>query len=357
MTEIWCEVLGLEQVSVLDDFFELGGHSLSATRLIARLRSTLAMDLPLRSIFLDPTIAGLSSHIVYDGAAKTYRYTSEIPKWKCLVPAQPKGARTPLFFVGGANAGEADDILLFLSQLFPRFKKDQPIYGLCPRSADGVSEGYSSVGEAAREFLSEVRAVQPKGPYLLGGHCVGGIAAIEIAKLLMQEGEEVRLLVMVDTVRPSPMRGFGLELHFRKEKVKHFGNVFSQILHAGRQQRSEMIADLIRRKVKSARPERIQNDRYYASMVQYRRLMNKHTIAHYPGRLTLIVNRRDASINGTLGWQGVAQGGLDVRVLPGDHLTLVTDHGTEVGDLILKSIEGAFAEDLRSAESAEVKAS
>ena len=51
---------------VLDNFFELGGHSLSAARLIARLRSALGMDLPLRCIFIDPTIAGLSSHITYD---------------------------------------------------------------------------------------------------------------------------------------------------------------------------------------------------------------------------------------------------------------------------------------------------
>ena len=90
MAEIWRDVLHVESIGLFDNFFALGGHSLSATRLIARARAAFQVELPLRSIFLEPTIAGLSKHINYDASTQSYRYSSEIPQWKCLVPGQPR---------------------------------------------------------------------------------------------------------------------------------------------------------------------------------------------------------------------------------------------------------------------------
>ena len=57
MAQIWCEVLGLGQVGVHDNFFDLGGHSLMITRILSRLRESLQLDLPMKSIFEAPTIS------------------------------------------------------------------------------------------------------------------------------------------------------------------------------------------------------------------------------------------------------------------------------------------------------------
>jgi len=60
LTDIWCEVLGLERVGIHDNFFDLGGHSLLAAQVISKVSKTLQLELPLRSFFEIPTIAGLA---------------------------------------------------------------------------------------------------------------------------------------------------------------------------------------------------------------------------------------------------------------------------------------------------------
>ena len=81
--------------------------------------------------------------------------------------------------------------MLVLSRLIPHLGLDQPVFGFRPRWMEGDGAPYASVEEAAQEFLAELRTVQQKGPYLLGGATrVGGVVALEIARLLMAEGGE-----------------------------------------------------------------------------------------------------------------------------------------------------------------------
>jgi len=63
LTEIWMQLLGLEQIGIFDNFFDLGGHSLLATKVVSRVRETFEVELPLRTVFESPTIAELSDCI------------------------------------------------------------------------------------------------------------------------------------------------------------------------------------------------------------------------------------------------------------------------------------------------------
>jgi acyl carrier protein len=68
--QIWAELLGLEQIGIHANFFDLGGHSLLATQVMSRLRGEFQVELPLRTLFEQPTIADLALVITEMQAAK-----------------------------------------------------------------------------------------------------------------------------------------------------------------------------------------------------------------------------------------------------------------------------------------------
>ena len=341
MAQIWAEVLGLKKVGVFDHFFELGGHSLSATRLIARLKSAFQIDVPLRSIFIEPTIAGMSKQILYDEFTQRYYHVGEICRWNRLVPAQPKGSRVPFFLVAGFM--DADDTLRVISRLIPHLGLEQPVYGFQPRWLDGHSDRYSGVEEVAFEFLADLRAVQPKGPYLLGGDCAGGIVAIVMAQELLRQGEEVRLLVMFDTHRPSALRSVALDLYNGWRRARHIVSVIGQIIRTSHRSRVQLMRDLGHRKlgnVQTKTGDELAFRRVYRLRMDYMRTMYRHRLKKYPGQIVLIVNERQYKFDKSMGWNGVASAGLEIHSTPGDHWTRYL-HGEELAKRLLGCLKRA----------------
>jgi amino acid adenylation domain-containing protein len=88
---LWTQLLGRQPIGVHDNFFESGGHSLIATQLVARIRTQLGADLPLRSVFERPTIASLASEI--DGALGRQSVHRETP-----ITAVPRDRPLPLSY-------------------------------------------------------------------------------------------------------------------------------------------------------------------------------------------------------------------------------------------------------------------
>ncbi|WP_164003074.1 condensation domain-containing protein, partial [Pyxidicoccus caerfyrddinensis] len=104
LASLWAALLRVEKVGAQDDFFALGGHSLLATQLISRVRSSLGVELPLRSLFEAPTVAALASRI------ESSRHSATGLVAPALVPV-PRTTALPLSF--------AQQRLWFIDQLAP----------------------------------------------------------------------------------------------------------------------------------------------------------------------------------------------------------------------------------------------
>jgi acyl-CoA synthetase (AMP-forming)/AMP-acid ligase II/thioesterase domain-containing protein len=188
---IWESVLGVSGLGVGDDFFALGGDSILAAEVVARIRDlTGARDLPLTSIVRAPTPAAMSREVFSDlGVAGR----------SGIVPLQEAGDRTPIFFV---HPGDGD--VFAYAPLAPKLGGDQPSYAIRARGIDDGRSIQESVEEMASDYVDEIRQVQPRGPYILGGFCVGGAIAFEMARQLDAAREQVATILLLDPRFPRP---------------------------------------------------------------------------------------------------------------------------------------------------------
>jgi len=191
LMQLWKRILGVRHVGLGDDFFDLGGHSFAAVRLFSEIERLTGKKLPLATLFQASKLGELAEILRRDGWS---------PPWSSLVPINPGGSQLPLFLVHGAEG----NILLY-RQLARYLGPDQPVYGFQSQGLNGDGGVHTSVEEMASHYVRELVALQPSGPYRLGGYCLGGTIALEMAQQLQAEGEQVGLVAMLDTYNPNKL--------------------------------------------------------------------------------------------------------------------------------------------------------
>nr|WP_281176385.1 non-ribosomal peptide synthetase [Pseudonocardia acaciae] len=184
LAELFAEVLGLARAGVEDDFFALGGHSLLATRLIARIRATLGVELGLRTLFENPTPAGLATRLDVDDPRDAF---------DVMLPLRPRGRRAPLFCIHPASG-----VSWCYSGLMRYLGPDYPIYGVQARGLGRPEPRPTSIPRMAADYVDQIRLVQPTGPYHLLGWSFGGVAVHAVATELQRRGERVAFLAVLD---------------------------------------------------------------------------------------------------------------------------------------------------------------
>ncbi len=182
---IWQELMGIEKISIDDNFFELGGRSLVAVQIMARIEKETGKRLPLATLFEYTTIEKLAARLEIDPASIT---------WESLVHIKPSGSKMPLYIVHGAGL----NVLLF-NALAMNMDADQPVYGLQAKGLNGIDEPLDVMEEIAANYISEIVAQNPDGPYALAGYSLGGIIAYEMANQMIAAGKDVKMLAMFDT--------------------------------------------------------------------------------------------------------------------------------------------------------------
>ena len=187
LTRIWEAAFDIGGLGVEDDYFELGGDSLIAVTLFAAMENAFGAMPPLSTLLDCPTIRTLAGRLEQIGAQANAKDNDQL-----LLTVQGLGGRTPLFYAHAAYGN-----VLYVRQL-TAFLNDQPLYAIQARGLVDGETPHDSFDAMAADYCAVIRKTQPNGPYVLAGHCAGGLIAYEMAQRLTKEGEVVAAVIMID---------------------------------------------------------------------------------------------------------------------------------------------------------------
>lgn len=214
ITSIWREVLGHGDFTNDTNFFLCGGDSFAGIQLLRKLKTVLELDLKMPELLVSPTIKGIAAHINPVESVQEPSNRRDNPFSRFLFPIQTNGKAPALFMVAGAHENRyydpeknqnsyEEDFYRYFSILIKTLGGDQPLYGFKPKGLVMTEPLHSSVIEMADAYIRAMKEEQPVGPYFIGGECVGGIVAQEMARQLEEKGEKVARLFLLDTPKPG----------------------------------------------------------------------------------------------------------------------------------------------------------
>ncbi|MFD8546328.1 amino acid adenylation domain-containing protein [Streptomyces sp. NPDC059649] len=188
LASVFAQILGLERIGLDDNFFTLGGHSLLATRLISRIRTVLKLEVPLRLVFQAPTVAQLAARL-----STGLETTDGGGPLDVLLPLRTGGSKPPLWFLH-PGFGLCWSYLGLAAGF-----EDRPVYGIQARGFDGTPLPHTFAA-MVDDYVEQILAVQPHGPFHLAGHSIGGTLAQAVGASLQHRGHQVALVALLDAV-------------------------------------------------------------------------------------------------------------------------------------------------------------
>ncbi len=347
LTRIWQELLGIDSIGADQNYFDLGGDSSLAVHLFVQIESVFKVKLPLATLFDAPTINEL---------AQVLRSEAAPPGWSPLVPIHTGGSRPPFFCAHGAGGN-----VLIYRDLARRLGTDQPFYGLQSPGLDGSCEPLTRIEDMAATYLKEIRKVQPHGPYFLGGYCLGGTVAFEIAQQIHAQGERVALLALFDTTNWSkvPLPSMWGNSYYAIQRLFYHAANFFRLDSAGRTQFLQEKMKVLRTRIPVWRgmllakftkePSADKSEPLVLAKIWQANDQAALTYVPkpYPGVVTDIrpikqyrlFNRPDAK------WERLAQGGQHVIVLPAYPAGMLLEpFVSHLANVLEKSIQDAVRE-------------
>ncbi len=342
IVHIWEELLGVRPLGITDDFFDNGGNSLLAARMVEEVAKTCGRTLHPSVLFSAPTVEQMVRLLNQESETNFFK--------RPLIEIQRGGDRRPFFFLNGVYYGGG----FYCKDLAGHLDPQQPFYTL---STHGIEDdGAPTTIEAyAEAYLDTLLAVQPSGPYLLGGFSHAGLIAYEMARRLDARGEKAELLVLLDVPVSDPRLRFlravinvlgrlgGLQSSERDEAFLTWRWRVLQLCASARDGFGPLVSFCIRKIVAKARGRKVDTTTIGNEMPDdeqlgriagaYSRMVQEYVPGRYSGRITLFSSLEGPitqSSDPTLGWGKVA---ADVKVIPvpGNHLTCITNHVEVLG--------------------------
>ena len=319
------------------------------------MRKLFGRSFPLSVLFQAPTVEKLADIIRKGGWS---------PQWTSLVPIQPGGSKPPFFCVHGGGGN-----VLIYRELARHLGADYPFYGLQARGLDDSNDYLTTIEAMAESYLREIRELQPEGPYYLGGFCMGGQVAVEIAQRLVRDGEQVNLLFVIDThnfngVPPQftlreKVGNLGLKIKFHSSNILQL-SLKSQIAYFTEKSKIALRREMERLRIKIVHLFKLNPHRdvmgpreEFLDDINDRALL-AYVPGVYPGKMTVCKPRRNYAFlrDPFNGWGGIAAGGLEIIELPVDPGGIFTEPFVQVlAETLREKLDQAFSGQTEPVES------
>jgi thioesterase domain-containing protein len=234
-----------------------------------------------------------------------------------------------------------DDYFRYFSTLVKNIGPQQPIFGFRPKGIFLYEKAHKNIKEMAASYILEMKKVQPEGPYLIGGECIGGIIALEMAQQLLTSGEKVKHLILLDTFYP---RGKWLKIDsfyiIRNRIINELGQPFREKDLGNFRKIGHFFSQLQQFILPLTKKQRAIRNVNYGNIFYLIKLLKYKPQPYRSPEATIIANEEWAEgMNKTLEWKEKHFNPLNVIPIPGNHVTSLTDFGPVTGNLIREIIE------------------
>lgn len=291
---LWATLLQTGVPDIDEDFFHLGGHSLLAAELARRIHAEFGKKLSLSAIFEASTVAALSRLL-----------DSEIGNSSSphLIDSEANSEQRYLYWIyGGA----------FFRPLASHLRPTYHFHEVwLPQEIEDTIGPSDCLEDVARLIVAEMRSERHNRPYQLGGWCISGILAYEVAVQLEAAGEEVDLVALLGA--PNPQHYTAIPAHERlKSKLQYHWNKMTHLDLAGV---SRYLRERARYHASAQNPARSR---------EFSRVLLELALRYQPkplhARVALFqAEDRPSVVDYAPGWTGVVKGEFATYDVPGDH--------------------------------------
>jgi thioesterase domain-containing protein/acyl carrier protein len=301
---IWEDLLGRKHIELDDNYFDLGGNPALVATLQHRILSEFGQSIPISQLFQNPTV-----RLQSDLTPSMVRPDLALPPG--VLSLQPNGTRPTVFWVHYLNVSLANE-----------FRDDQSIFLVTLTATDFASLGEKpTLRSIAKCLVDKILATQSKGPYNIGGQCIGSILAYEVASQLRAAGYEVSLLVLLDAPSPSYLKWYNSPT----ATLSRSRNTLGRVLRLGlRQNLFNLRKRLIKHFARSVRAKFAWTEIGIAH-----ELIESAAFEYQPERyggcvLLLLGSKRIPHVDFLPGWQAFVPHNLHIRYVDGYHRELMT---------------------------------
>lgn len=328
LTAIWTELLPGRSAGPQTNFFDAGGHSLLATRLLSRIEREFGRTLPLSVFYADPTLGALEVALDAGPPARQFRFDR--------VTRIGQGDAKPVFAVVHSNGA-----FLPMGHALGQTHRFVALQAIGRRTGGSLPDTIEAI---AAMYVRQLRLVEPVGPCVLLGWCLGGTVAFEAAQQLRAAGEDVAAIVMVDTWNPAYFAAMGTLRRRMADRSFSTQIILTELAQAlaGRITLREFLMrrHSVRRLVRPPQRDGLPSPAaaaYLADQAFDAELLRQLSAAakryrprSYPGRVLHIASSdepRGFGLDRRYGWGKLVGDGLARVTIPGDHLSIFLEPG------------------------------